>query len=100
VKNISLELSKLAYVNHLWSDLIENFGFDKAKKLIAQANDLQKMNGINNITMPIIFTGTGGSALISIDLFDKNNIPEGNKGKKIVIFNPKKRIYQILHETK
>ena len=100
MKNILIELSDFTSVNNLWSELIENFGFEKAKKLISQANDLQKMNGIDDITMPIVFIGTGGLALIEINLI-KRNIPfENIKGKKVLIFNPKKKTLQILYETK
>ena len=100
MKNISLELSKSSYVNNLWPEVIESFGFEKAKKLISQANDLQKMNGKTDITMPIIFIGTGGLALISINLLRKNIAYVNKRGNKVLIFNPKKKTFQILHETK
>ena len=100
MKNISLELSGFSSVKYLWSELIENFGFDKAKKLVSQANDLQRMNGTHDMTIPIIFFGTGGLALISTDLLEKKTSFENKKGNKVLIFNPKKRIFQILYETK
>ena len=100
MKNILIELSDFSSVNNLWSELIENFGFDKAKKLISQANDLQKMNGTDDITMPIVFIGTGGLALIAINLVEKNITLEQRKGKKVLIFNPKQKTLQILYETK
>ena len=100
VKNILIELSNFSSVKNLWPELIENFGFEKAKNLISQANDLQKMNGIDDITMPIIFIGTGGLALIAINLVEKNIAFEKRKGKKVLIFNPKKKTFQILYETK
>ena len=100
MKNILIELSDFSSVNNLWPELIENFGFEKAKKLISQANDLQKMNGIEEATMPIVFIGTGGLALISINLLEKNINIEKRKGKKVLIFSPKKKTFQILYETK
>ena len=100
MRNVLIELSNFSSVNNLWSELIENFGFEKAKKLISQANDLQKMNGIDDITMPIVFIGTGGLALIAIDLVEKNIAFEQREGKKVLIFNPKKKTFQILYETK
>ena len=99
MKNISLEFSKFSSVNYLWSDLIENYGFERAKKLISQANDLQRMNGLSDITMPIVFTSTGGLALISIDLLEKNAYFDKKQGNKVLIFNPKKKTFQILYET-
>ena len=100
MKNILIELSKFSSVNNLWSELIENFGFEKSKKLISQANDLQKMNGIEDITMPIVFIGTGGLALIDKNLVEKNIAFKQRKGQKVLIFNPKKKTFQILYETK
>ena len=100
MKNITIELSKDNNVNFLWSELIENFGFEKANKILSQAIDLQKMNGKKDITMPIVFTGTGGLALISADLIKGNNQIEDQKGCQILIFNPKKKLFQILYETK
>ena len=100
MKNILIELSDFSSAKNLWSELIENFGFEKAKTLISQANDLQKMNGIDDITMPIVFFGTGGLALISINLVEKNIAFERRKGKKVLIFNPKRKTFQILYEIK
>tara|TARA_B100000575_G_C22573802_1_gene362765 strand:+ start:215 stop:520 length:306 start_codon:yes stop_codon:yes gene_type:complete len=100
VKSIVIELSDFSSVNNLWPELIENFGFDRAKKLISQANDLQKMNGKDEITMPIVFIGTGGLALIAIDYVEKNSSFKKRKGKKVLIFSPKKKTFQILYETK
>ena len=62
MKTVQIEFSKYESVNFLWSELIEDYGFDKARKIVSQAIDLQKMNGTKNITMPIIFSGTGGLA--------------------------------------
>jgi len=36
--------------------------------------DLQKMNGTKNNTMPIIFSGTGGLALIPIQMLEKEDL--------------------------
>jgi len=62
MKTVQIEFSKYESVNFLWPELIEDYGFDKARKIISQAIDLQKMNRTKNRTMPIIFSGTGGLA--------------------------------------
>ena len=100
MKSILIELSDFSSVNNLWPELIENFGFEKAQKLISQANDLQKMNGAEEITMPIVFSGTGGLALIAKHLVEKNIDFKKKEGKKILIFSTKKKTFQILYETK
>ena len=44
MKSIKIEFSKYEPVNFLWSELIEHYGFEKAKNILSQAIDLQKMN--------------------------------------------------------
>ena len=99
MKSIKIELSKYEPVNFLWSELIEHYGFEKAKNIVSQALDLQKMNGKKNITMPIIFSGTGGLALIPINLLKKQDFKKNFKDTQVLIFNLKKKSFQILKET-
>ena len=99
MKSIQIEFSKYQSVNFLWSEFIEDFGFDKAKKIVSQAIDLQRMNGTTNITMPIIFSGTGGLALIPKHYIKKEDLKKNTKENQILIFNLKKKSFQILNEA-
>tara|TARA_B100000401_G_C52587488_1_gene615611 strand:- start:122 stop:421 length:300 start_codon:yes stop_codon:yes gene_type:complete len=99
MKRIKLEFSKYESVTSLWSELIEQYGFERAKKLVSQAIDLQKMNGNKNLTIPIVFSGTGGLALIPIKTLKKDSVKIDSNEKQVLIFNPKKRLFQILNET-
>ena len=99
MKAIQIEFSKYESVNFLWSELIEDYGFDKARKIVSQAIDLQKMNGKKNNTMPIIFSGTGGSALIPIQILKKEDFKISFKDNQVLIFNFKKKSFQILNEA-
>ena len=99
MKSIKIEFSKYEAVDFLWSELIENHGFEKAKKIVSQAIDLQKMNGKKNITLPIIFSGTGGSALISIELLKKQYFISSFKDTQLLIFNLKNKSFQIIKEA-
>ena len=100
MKSIQIEFSKYDSVNFLWSELIEHYGFEKAKKIVSQAIDLQKMNGNKNVTMPIIFSGTGGLALIPIKSLKKQNSKSNFNENRVLIFNLKKKSFQILNEAK
>ena len=100
MKSIQIEFSEYESVNSLWSELIEEYGFEKAKKIISQAMDLQKMNGKENVTMPIIFSGTGGLALIPIKSLKKDEFVNNFKDNQVLLFNLKKKLFQILNETK
>ena len=96
MKRINIELSKYNLSDILWSDLIEYFGFEKAKKIISQAIDLQKMSGKKDVTIPIVFIGTGCLALISIEKVIKGTLINNIKKDQILIFNQKKKLYQLL----
>ena len=98
MKNLNIDLTKYNPVDFLWSELIESFGFEKSRKIISQAIDLQKMNGRKNITMPIIFTGTGGTALIAINAVEKETSFNNLKDDQVLIFNLKKKSFQLLQE--
>ena len=100
MKRIQIEFSKYESVNSLWSELIEHHGFERAKKIVSQAIDLQKMNGNDNVTMPIIFSGTGGLALIPIQSFKVNKLNINSKDNQVLIFNLKEKSFQILNEAK
>ena len=100
MKSIQIEFSKYESVNFLWSELIEHYGFEKAKKIVSQAIDLQKMNSNKNVTMPIIFSGTGGLALIPIKSLKEEPLKINFKENQVLIFNLKKKSFQILNETK
>ena len=100
MKSIQIEFSKYESVNSLWSELIEHYGFEKAKKIVSQAIDLQKMNSNKNLTMPIIFSGTGGLALIPIHSLNDQNSKSDFKENQVLIFNLKKKSFQILNEAK
>ena len=99
MKSIQIEFSKYESVNSLWSELIEHYGFERAKNIVSQAIDLQKMNGNKNVTMPIIFSGTGGLALIPIQILKKEDFKINYKENQVLIFNLKRKSFQILNEA-
>ena len=99
MKRIQIEFSKYESVNFLWSELIEHYGFERAKKIVSQAIDLQKMNGNKNVTIPIIFSGTGGLALIPIKSLKEEPLKINFKENQVLIFNLKKKSFQVLNEA-
>jgi len=99
MKTIQIEFSKYESVNFLWPELIEDYGFDRAKKIVSQAIDLQKMNGTKRSTMPIIFSGTGGLALIPLQMLEKEYSKINYKDNQVLIFNLKRKSFQILNEA-
>ena len=49
--------------------------------------------------MPIIFSGTGGLALIPIQMLEKENFDISHKDNQVLIFNLKRKSFQILNEA-
>ena len=99
MKNINFQIDNYNLVNYLWPDLIEKFGFIKSRQIISQAIDLQRMSGKKNSTIPIIFSGTGGLALMSIDALKKEKLYKNLKDNQVLIFNLKRKLFQILEES-
>ena len=99
MKSLKLEISKYESVNFLWSELIEQYGFERAKKIVSQAIDLQKMSGNKNLTIPIIFSGTGGLALFPIKSLKQEHLKNNFNENQVVIFNLKKKSFQVLNEA-
>jgi len=57
------------------------------------------MNGTKNSTIPIIFSGTGGLALIPIQMLEKENFEISYKDNQVLIFNLNRKSFQILNES-
>ena len=98
MKTVQIEFSKYESVNCLWSELMKITDL-KARKIVSQAIDLQKMNGTKNNTVPIIFSGTGGLALIPIQMLEKEDFKISCKDNQVLIFNLKRKSFQILNEA-
>ena len=99
MKSIQIEISQYDSVSFLWSELIEDYGFERARKIVSQAIDLQKMNDKENNTLPIIFSGTGGLALIPKNLLKKEDLKNPLQDNLVLICNLKKKSFQVLNET-
>jgi len=99
MKTIQIEFSKYESVNFLSPELKEDYGFVRAKKIVSQAIELQKMSGTKSSTMPIIFSGTGGLALISLQMLEKEYSKINYQDNQVLIFNLKRKSFQILNEA-
>ena len=49
--------------------------------------------------MPIIFSGTGGLALIPTQILEKEDFEISCKDNQVLIFNLKRKSFQILNEA-
>ena len=84
-------------VNHLWPQLVEKLGIEKAQKAARQALDMQRMNG-NLRTLPVLLFETCGLALASIDLIRKNTGFSCRGEDMVLILSTKDSLIQLLLE--
>ncbi len=95
-----LDLSECKPVNHLWTDLLDEFGIEKAKQIITQAFNLQNMKGDKG-TLPVLFVKTGGVALTSYELLRlQTGLSLGTRNKEVILYTPKEKLFQVLYEAK
>ena len=62
--DLSFDFSSFTPVNDLWPVFVERLGFDRSKRAVQQALDLQSMSGGPG-TLPVLFSDTCGVALAS-----------------------------------
>ncbi len=94
-----LDLYNCKPVNYLWSDLLDLFGIEKANQVVRQAMDLQHMQGKEG-TLPVLFVKTGGVALTSFEFLKLQTGLHLNGNNKVLLYCPKNKLFQVLHEVK
>ncbi len=92
---IDIDFAGCSPVNHLWPQLVERLGIEKAKHAVFQALDLQRMHGIEG-TLPVLLVETCGLALVRMDLL-RNQIGLPCHGESMVlILSTKEKVVQLL----
>ena len=94
-----LDLTDSIPVNHLWKDLMNTLGREKANQAVRQAIDLQLMHG-NKGTLPVLFIQTGGIALTTFELLKHQTGFSFYGANKVLLYSPRNKFFQILHELK
>ena len=93
----SIDLAKCSPVNHLWSQLVQRLGVEKAKYAVVQALDLQRMRG-SEATLPVLLIETCGLALVRMDsLRNQIGFPCHGDGM-VLILSIKEKAVQLLQE--
>ena len=63
MQRVEWDLAACTPVNHLWPELVERLGPDRAARALRQALDLQAMRGLAS-TLPMLLVDTCGAALV------------------------------------
>ncbi len=94
----SIDFSGCIHVNHLWPQLVERLGMEKAKQAVVQALDLQRMHGHCD-TLPVLFAETCGLALVNIDLLRSQMGLLCYGDSLVLMLSTKQKAVQLLKEV-
>ena len=84
-------------VNHLWPQLVERLGLDKAQRAVHQALDLQGMQGHAG-TLPVLLVETCGLALASSELLRHQTGFACHGDRMVLLLSRREEAVQLLHQ--
>lgn len=84
-------------VNHLWPQLVERLGLDKAQRAVHQALDLQGMQGHAG-TLPVLLVETCGLALASSELLRHQTGFACHGDCMVLLLSRREEAVQLLHQ--
>ena len=94
----SLDFAALTPVNHLWPAFVERLGSDRAQRAVRQALDLQAMRG-TGVSLPVLFTETGGLALASTDLVREQTGLNAHGERMVLLLSSQEQAIQLLQHV-
>ena len=94
----SLELADYFPVNHLWPDLVDKLGVNRAQKAVRECLDLQLMNG-SNLTLPVLLVETCGLALVRVDVVREKIGFACHVPGMVLLLSTKDNMVQLLQEV-
>ena len=96
--SLSVDFSNCNIVETLFPEFVERIGFEKTKRAIHQAIDLQRMNARER-NLPVLITETCGLALINVDTFYSQTGILCNKKGVVLLLSIRTNAMQIICET-
>lgn len=91
-----LDLAAAAPVNHLWGELMERLGLDRAARAVQQALDLQAMRGQPG-TLPLLLVETCGVGLVDrVQLRAATGLPLPQGDALVLLFSRGRMELQLL----
>mgnify|MGYP001374934014 CR=1 FL=1 len=96
--SLIVDLSNCNVVETLLPELVERIGFEKTKRAINQALDLQRMNSSKS-NLPILISETCGLALINVDTFYFQTGILCNRKGVVLLLSIRNNAMQVICET-
>ncbi len=93
-----LNFSGCQPVNHLWPQLVERLGTDKAQRAVCQALDLQGMHG-DDSTLPVLLVATCGLTLVSTDLLRHQSGLACHGSRMVLLLSVRDEEVQLLQQA-
>ena len=91
-----LDLVAATPVNHLWPQLVERLGNERAAQAVRQALDLQAMRGQPG-TLPVLLVETCGVGLVErAQLRAATGLPLPEDGPRLLLFSRRQDALQLL----
>ena len=93
----SLELADYLPVNHLWPELVDKLGVNRAQKAVRESLDLQLMHG-STYTLPVLLVETCGLALVRVDAVREKIGFSCHVPGMVLLLSTKDNMVQLLQE--
>jgi hypothetical protein len=94
----TLDLAQFSPVNDLWSSLVERLGFDRSRRAVQQALDLQAMHG-TAATLPLLLVETCGLALVQAEQLRRQTGLVGAGDRLVLLLSQRQSTLQLLQQS-
>ena len=96
--SFSLELADCLPVNHLWPELVDKLGVNRAQKAVRESLDLQLMHG-STFTLPVLLVETCGLALVRVDAVRAKTGFACHAPGMVLLLSTKDNMVQLLQDV-
>ena len=94
----NLDLAQFSPVNDLWSSLVERLGFERSRRAVQQALDLQAMHG-TAATLPLLLVETCGLALVQAEQLRRQTGLVGAGDRLVLLLSQRQSTLQLLQQS-
>lgn len=94
----TLDLAQFSPVNDLWSSMVERLGFDRSRRAVQQALDLQAMHG-TAATLPLLLVETCGLALVQVEQLRRQTGLVGAGERLVLLLSQRQSTLQLLQQS-
>lgn len=94
----NLDLAQFSPVNDLWPSLVERLGFERSRRAVQQALDLQAMHG-TAASLPLLLVETCGLALVQAEQLRRQTGLVGAGDRLVLLLSQRQSTLQLLQQS-